>query len=170
MPIYEYQCSQCGAIVERIQKVGDKQLRTCPECSGRMSKLVSRMSFQLKGGGWYEQGYSKGTPSKPQGSSTDKSGDGSDKGSDKGLISSKSFRRLHTDTGKSGYVAGWGIGKRRWAKGEIWTHTGSDGTWFSVVWAAPKLDLVLLAVSNSGTGAKACDQAVVKLLKGLKIL
>ncbi len=92
------------------------------------------------------------------------------KGSDKGLISSKSFRRLHTDTGKSGYVAGWGIGKRTWAKGEIWTHSGSDGTWFSVVWAAPKLDLVLLAVSNSGTGAKACDGAVVELLKGLKIL
>ncbi len=91
------------------------------------------------------------------------------KGSDKGLISSKSFRRLHTDTGKSGYVAGWGIGKRPWAKGEIWTHAGSDGTWFSVVWAAPKLDLVLLAVSNSGTVPEACHQAVGKLREGLKI-
>jgi len=90
-------------------------------------------------------------------------------GSDKGLISSKSFRRLHTDTGHSGYVGGWGVGEMTWAKGEAWTHDGSDGTWYSLVWAAPKLDLVLLAVSNSGTVPEACHQALRKLREGLKI-
>ena len=86
MPIYEYQCSECGEIVERLQKVGDRQLRTCPQCSGRMQKLVSRTSFQLKGGGWYDQGYTKGTSSKPKsssGKSDKKSGKDSGAGSSK---------------------------------------------------------------------------------------
>ncbi len=80
MPIYEYQCSKCGVIVERLQKIGDRQLRTCPECSGRMEKLVSRTSFHLKGGGWYDQGYAKNPP-KPKSSSSKKSTEDSGQGS-----------------------------------------------------------------------------------------
>ncbi|HVQ34811.1 MAG TPA: zinc ribbon domain-containing protein [Candidatus Bathyarchaeia archaeon] len=59
MPIYEYRCKACGHTLEAIQKLADKPLTKCPECSGKLEKLVSRAAFQLKGGGWYSEGYGK---------------------------------------------------------------------------------------------------------------
>ncbi len=63
MPIYEYRCKTCGRTTEVIQKVDDKPLRKCADCSGPLEKLISRTSFQLKGGGWYMQSYDKGASS-----------------------------------------------------------------------------------------------------------
>ena len=60
MPIYEFVCEACGRIVERLQKVTDPPPDACPECSGKMAKIMSRNSFQLKGGGWYKDLYSSG--------------------------------------------------------------------------------------------------------------
>lgn len=65
MPIYEYECRQCGKIEEVIQRFSDAPLTTCKNCSGRLSKLVSHSSFHLKGGGWFTDGY--GTKSKGEG-------------------------------------------------------------------------------------------------------
>lgn len=64
MPIYEYRCTSCGHEVEIIQKIGARA-PGCGECEGKLEKLISRASFQLKGGGWYEQGYSKAGSAKP---------------------------------------------------------------------------------------------------------
>ena len=58
MPIYEYECQECRKVVEQWQSISDKPMSTCPECSGEMKKLISSSSFQLKGGGWYADGYS----------------------------------------------------------------------------------------------------------------
>ncbi|MFH0727156.1 MAG: zinc ribbon domain-containing protein [Pseudomonadota bacterium] len=58
MPIYEYECRQCGKVEEAIQKFSDKPLTTCKRCSGELSKLVSQSSFHLKGAGWFADGYS----------------------------------------------------------------------------------------------------------------
>ena len=57
MPIYEYRCTSCGHTLEVIQKFNDKPLKKCTECSGALEKLISRSAFQLKGGGWYNEGY-----------------------------------------------------------------------------------------------------------------
>lgn len=57
MPVYEYQCSDCQNVFEVQQKLTDPPLTDCPECSGPVRKLVSMTSFQLKGGGWYNDGY-----------------------------------------------------------------------------------------------------------------
>jgi putative FmdB family regulatory protein len=70
MPIYEYRCTSCGHTLEVIQKFNDKPLKKCTECSGALEKLISRSAFQLKGGGWYNEGYrghgaSSSTPSTP---------------------------------------------------------------------------------------------------------
>jgi putative FmdB family regulatory protein len=60
MPIYEYLCEACGRLTEVMQKVTDRPPGKCPECgSKKMAKVVSRTSFQLKGGGWYSDLYSK---------------------------------------------------------------------------------------------------------------
>ncbi len=73
MPIYEYQCEACQDVIEAQQSLSDKPLTTCPACTGTLKKLISRSSFQLKGGGWYSDGYSsspgKTTPSCPAASS-----------------------------------------------------------------------------------------------------
>src|SRR3977135_1358931 len=53
MPIYEFVCEACGQLVERLQKVSDPPPKACPECGGKMAKIMSRNSFQLKGGRSY---------------------------------------------------------------------------------------------------------------------
>jgi len=60
MPIYEYSCSDCGALFEEWQKASDTSIDTCQQCGGRhVERIVSRTSFQLKGKGWAKDLYSK---------------------------------------------------------------------------------------------------------------
>ncbi|MDP2284403.1 MAG: zinc ribbon domain-containing protein [Pseudohongiella sp.] len=55
MPIYEYQCKECGHRMEAIQRFSDAPLTQCPVCQKQaLSKQISAPSFRLKGGGWYE--------------------------------------------------------------------------------------------------------------------
>lgn len=56
MPIYEYGCENCGTF-EVTQRITDKPLRRCPTCKGKVGKLISSTSFQLKGSGWYLTDY-----------------------------------------------------------------------------------------------------------------
>ena len=58
MPLYEYRCDDCGLVFEARQKFSDEPLDTCRHCGGRARKLISKTAFTLKGGGWYQQGYS----------------------------------------------------------------------------------------------------------------
>lgn len=58
MPVYEYECSHCEKIFEVQQRMSEAPLQKCPACEGEVRKLVSMSSFQLKGGGWYSDGYS----------------------------------------------------------------------------------------------------------------
>lgn len=61
MPIYEYQCSNCGATLEALQKMSDAPKVDCPQCgTPNLKKLVSAASFRLKGGGWYETDFKTG--------------------------------------------------------------------------------------------------------------
>lgn len=62
MPIYEYVCEKCGDHLEVIQKVGDAPLKRCKKCRGKLEKIISRTSFQLKGSGWYVSDYAKSKP------------------------------------------------------------------------------------------------------------
>jgi len=57
MPIYEYECTQCGKIEEAIQKFSDKPLKKCRHCSGKLHRLISQSTFHLKGSGWYVTDY-----------------------------------------------------------------------------------------------------------------
>lgn len=57
MPVYEYECLQCGKNLEVMQKFSDAPLTKCPHCGGQMKKLISNTSFVLKGSGWYVTDY-----------------------------------------------------------------------------------------------------------------
>ena len=58
MPIYEYQCQKCGTF-ETTQRITEKPLAKCPTCKGKVRKLISNTSFQLKGTGWYITDYAR---------------------------------------------------------------------------------------------------------------
>jgi putative FmdB family regulatory protein len=55
MPVYEFEC-ECGEVVEEFVKMGTKSTE-CPKCKRKALKIMSRCSFELKGGGWYADGY-----------------------------------------------------------------------------------------------------------------
>jgi putative FmdB family regulatory protein len=58
MPIYEYDCQKCGTF-ETTQRITDEPLSKCPTCKGKVKKLISNTSFQLKGTGWYITDYAR---------------------------------------------------------------------------------------------------------------
>ncbi len=89
MPIYEYQCLKCGEVFEAFQKITDAPLGRCRFCQGKVERLVSQTSFQLKGTGWYLTDYArKSQPSSASPDSGAKPGDKSDKGADKSSTTS----------------------------------------------------------------------------------
>lgn len=100
MPIYEYACKSCGKTIDVLQKVSDPTPETCSECGAKdsLSKVVSRSSFVLKGGGWYSDLYSStkkdgsASSSAPSASSSSAStsSSGSSGSSDSGSSSSSS--------------------------------------------------------------------------------
>ncbi|MFL6275679.1 MAG: FmdB family zinc ribbon protein [Blastocatellia bacterium] len=74
MPIYEYVCEKCGSHLEVMQKVSDAPLKRCEKCRGKLEKIFSRTSFQLKGGGWYVTDYpGKSTPKSDKSDKAEKS-------------------------------------------------------------------------------------------------
>jgi putative FmdB family regulatory protein len=81
MPIYEYVCEKCSHHLEVMQKMSDKPLTKCPECKGKLEKIFSQTSFQLKGSGWYVSDYagSKKSDKPEKGEKTDKKDDKKEK-------------------------------------------------------------------------------------------
>jgi putative FmdB family regulatory protein len=73
MPVYEYLCQDCGHSLEALQKITDAPLALCEKCGGRLKKLISRTSFQLKGTGWYASDYKPAPAAAPKTGETDKS-------------------------------------------------------------------------------------------------
>ena len=77
MPIYEYKCAECG-VFEATQRITEDPLEECPTCQGKVRKLISNTSFQLKGSGWYVTDYGRGKGSNgDKGEGTDNDGKGS---------------------------------------------------------------------------------------------
>jgi putative FmdB family regulatory protein len=66
MPLYEYQCEDCGERFERIRKFSDPPLdERCPKCGGPIKKLLSSPAIQFKGKGWYVTDYAKSGSAEP---------------------------------------------------------------------------------------------------------
>jgi putative FmdB family regulatory protein len=60
MPIYEFECTQCGNRFDRLQKLSDPDPSACPACGApKVHRLVSAPSFRLAGSGWYETDFKK---------------------------------------------------------------------------------------------------------------
>lgn len=60
MPTYEYKCSECGLNFERFQNITDVPVTNCPECGGKVKRLLSGgAGILFKGSGFYETDYKK---------------------------------------------------------------------------------------------------------------
>ncbi|MDA8138565.1 MAG: zinc ribbon domain-containing protein [Desulfobacteraceae bacterium] len=56
MPVYEFEC-KCGHVFEELVPMGTESHK-CPHCKkGEAKKILSPCTFELKGGGWYADGY-----------------------------------------------------------------------------------------------------------------
>ncbi|WP_439107613.1 FmdB family zinc ribbon protein [Congregibacter sp.] len=72
MPIYEYQCTECGALHEALRKISDPPLTDCPACGkSALRKKVSAAAFRLAGSGWYETDFKSGNKKNLAGDSAD---------------------------------------------------------------------------------------------------
>lgn len=87
MPIYEYTCENCGALNEVIQSFNAPAPEQCEKCGeGPLHKNISKGSFVLKGGGWYNDGYTG--PSNKSTGGGDSGTSSGDSGGDNGSASS----------------------------------------------------------------------------------
>ena len=58
MPLFDYKCKKCG-IIEILVLEEDEEI-ICPKCKGKVEKQISyKSNFQLKGKGWFKDGYNK---------------------------------------------------------------------------------------------------------------
>lgn len=121
MPTYAYRCTECGHAFDIYQSFTEDSLTVCPECSGKLRKVLSPVGVVFKGSGFYRNDSRSATttsesasPSKDSGPSssatkdggsapaTKDSGAGSSSTSGSGSISSSSTPTKPASGGSSG--------------------------------------------------------------------
>jgi len=101
MPIYEYRCSSCGFELEKLQRISEARLTDCPECGKpALRRVISAAGFRLKGSGWYETDFKKGTKRNVSEASADGDGKTAKKDESKAADSGKADKAAASD--KSG--------------------------------------------------------------------
>ena len=78
MPIYEYQCEDCGVRFERMQSMSAPSVGTCPECGGHVHRVISSVGVIFKGSGFYVTDNRKSSAGTDRGRSKPESDGGSD--------------------------------------------------------------------------------------------
>ncbi len=53
MPIYQYRCESCGVTFERVQSFSEQPLQRCPECEGKVHRVIQPVGIIFKGSGFY---------------------------------------------------------------------------------------------------------------------
>lgn len=53
MPLFEYQCENCGVRFERLQRKSEPSPKKCPECGGFVRRLIQPPRIIFKGSGFY---------------------------------------------------------------------------------------------------------------------
>ena len=101
MPIYGYRCRSCGNELEVLQKMSDPPLKTCPKCSGELTKILYPVGVIYKGSGYYSTDYKSGKAASKAASNgaTSDSSDGS--GDSKPATESKSESKSESKTSDS---------------------------------------------------------------------
>jgi putative FmdB family regulatory protein len=68
MPIYEYECKNCGKRFEKMQSITAEPLTECANCGGGpVRRVLHPVGVIFKGSGWYITDSKKPAPSGPAG-------------------------------------------------------------------------------------------------------
>jgi putative FmdB family regulatory protein len=94
MPVYTYECEECGVHFDARQKFSDDPITECPECGGHTHRVPQAVGVVFKGSGWYVKD-SRGTnnlavPPKKESASGGNNGKGDGEKSEKKADSSAS--------------------------------------------------------------------------------
>ncbi|MHB9035456.1 MAG: FmdB family zinc ribbon protein [Armatimonadota bacterium] len=57
MPTYAYRCKECEHQFETIQKMSEEPLKECPECKGKIARLLFPVGVVFKGSGFHVNDY-----------------------------------------------------------------------------------------------------------------
>jgi putative FmdB family regulatory protein len=61
MPIFEYQCDNCGHRLDKDRKASDPHPKKCPGCKKfKLQRVWGRIGIVFKGGGWPGEEIKKG--------------------------------------------------------------------------------------------------------------
>lgn len=80
------------------------------------------------------------------------------------LLSRATFVRLHTDQLNQNYGLGWAISSPDWARGELHSHTGTNGMYYSALYVVPGRNLVV-AIALNAKSSEACTEVRDLILK-----
>ncbi len=59
MPIYEYECLECGLHFDKLQRFGDPEPTACPRGHENVHRLLSQPAIIFKGSGFYTTDYGR---------------------------------------------------------------------------------------------------------------
>ena len=71
MPIYDYECTQCGHRFEVKQSFHDKPQATCPQCKKKAKRVFHPTPIIFKGSGFYVTDHRKNAEPASSTSSSD---------------------------------------------------------------------------------------------------
>ncbi len=74
MPLYAYECRECGVRFDRRQGFDEEPVKICPECEGEVHRLIQPAQIVFKGSGFYS---TDNKSSRSSASSTGKKSDSS---------------------------------------------------------------------------------------------
>ena len=70
MPIYEYECNDCGCHFEKRQSFHDEPVAICPECEGKARRVLHAVPIIFKGSGFYVTDYPKSSTAASSGTNS----------------------------------------------------------------------------------------------------
>jgi putative FmdB family regulatory protein len=115
MPIYEYQCDNCG-VFEITQRITESALKRCPTCKGKVDRIISQTSFVLKGSGWYVTDYARSSKSESKGDAATGDGASATAGNTNGSSASSESSKPASTAGSDQGAAAKGSEKTTAAK------------------------------------------------------
>ena len=74
MPIYQYECDECGLVFEKRQSFSDAPLKRCPECNASVHRVFQPVGIIFKGSGFYVTDNKKASPTATPGESKNGTG------------------------------------------------------------------------------------------------
>jgi putative FmdB family regulatory protein len=106
MPTYGYRCSNCGHEFEIQQKMADKPLTACPECQGKLTKILYPVGISFKGSGFYSTDYkasAKSSAGSSDGVAASADGSSSSDSKTESKSESKSDKKSESKAGTKSY-------------------------------------------------------------------